>query len=125
MEFIGSVGIETPHWKLQADEGLQSIIADRVNQSTRLQVVLLRSYDWDFGLFATGQLGLQLRSNRVPNARIELSSNLVWGCGFYPSIAFVSTQLYQQKTVLIILGRRITRVSSSYSRKLDYRIGAT
>ncbi|MBC5842119.1 MAG: hypothetical protein K2Y30_15740 [Flavobacteriaceae bacterium] len=67
LRLIGAVGLKTPLSDYRADEGLQSIIAIG-NRSTTVSGLGLAMFKMDNGVFASGQFGVNLASNDVPNS---------------------------------------------------------
>jgi hypothetical protein len=67
LRLITAFGLKTPLSDYRADEGLQSIIAIG-NRSTTVSGNGLAMFKMDNGVFASGQFGVNLASNDVPNS---------------------------------------------------------
>lgn len=105
LDFIGSVGFQTPLGSYTADEGLQSIIAigNESSSFTGLGIAMFRT---NFGLFASGQAGYSFRGNSAPHALISELKLGYAGSKFYVD-AFVANQL-SEKDGVDILGEGFT-----------------
>jgi hypothetical protein len=90
LRLIGAVGLKTPLSDYRADEGLQSIIAIG-NRSTTVSGLGLAMFKMDSGLFASGQFGVNLASNDVPNS-ITSEIKLGYAASKFYGDAFIAGQ---------------------------------
>tara|TARA_R110000868_G_scaffold15222_6_gene69573 strand:- start:476 stop:1393 length:918 start_codon:yes stop_codon:yes gene_type:complete len=90
LRLIGAVGVKTPLSDYRADEGLQSIIAIG-NRSTTVSGLGLAMFKMDSGLFASGQFGVNLASNDVPNS-ITSEIKLGYAASKFYGDAFIAGQ---------------------------------
>ena len=70
LRIIGALGLKTPLGSYKEDEGLQSIIAIG-NRSTTISAIGVAMFKMNSGFFVSGQSGLNLASNEVPNSYIS------------------------------------------------------
>ncbi|APY09616.1 hypothetical protein BWZ20_06735 [Winogradskyella sp. J14-2] len=105
LDFIGSVGLETPLGDYSADEGLQSIIAIG-NEASSFNTFGIATFKTKSGLFTTGQVGYSFRGNSVPDALIS-ELKLGYACSKFYLDAFIANQL-SEKDGVDILGEGFT-----------------
>ncbi|WP_310556977.1 hypothetical protein [Flavobacterium sp.] len=70
LKLIGALGVKTPVGDYKVDEGLQSIIAIG-NRSTTVSAITLAMFKTKYGIFTTGQFGVNLASKGVPDSYIS------------------------------------------------------
>ena len=100
LDFIGSVGVETPIGDYSANEGLQSIIAIG-NESFRFSALGIATFKTNSGVFVTGQAGYSFRASNVPNALIT-ELKLGYAASKFYVDAFVANQLSDKEGVDIL-----------------------
>ena len=100
LDFIGSVGLETPLGDYNADEGLQSIIAIG-NESFKFTALGIATFKMNSGIFVTGQAGYSFRASNVPNALIT-ELKLGYAASKFYIDAFVANQLSDKEGVDIL-----------------------
>lgn len=100
LDFIGSVGVETPLSDYSANEGLQSIIAIG-NESFRFSALGIATFKTNSGIFVTGQAGYSFRASNVPDALIT-ELKLGYAASKFYVDAFVANQLSDKEGVDIL-----------------------
>lgn len=100
LNFIGSVGLETPLGDYNADEGLQSIIAIG-NESFKFNAIGIAMFKTNSGVFISGQAGYSFRNNDVPNAFVSELKFGYAGSKIYID-AFVANQLSDKESIDIL-----------------------
>lgn len=105
LNFIGSIGLETPLSDYKVNEGLQSIIAIG-NHSSSFNALGIAMFKTDFGFFTTGQIGYSFKDSGVPHALLSQLKVGYAASKFYID-GYVANQL-AEKDGVDILGEGFT-----------------